>query len=249
MEGCTIPGAVNYNPAATENDGSCVFLVKHDGICYAFQDTDQGKNESFTLSYSFDGKDWVFYHDYVADFYFRSKKSLFSLKDKKIYRHHEGAPGVYYQVAPKSFFVDMVVQNPAEFVLNSIHWVTEVLDSSKEIEFSTLTHITVWNNQQCTGRIALNDIFDELEYDRRKIRGTWGFNEFRDMVKEYGSEFLEDLFNNYAVKSSNINTEKSWYDRDLMHDTYFIIRLEFDNISGKQVILHGADVNATLSPR
>lgn len=250
MKGCTNPNAVNYDPDATENDGSCIFLHRYNGICYAFQDiVPQGTDKSYTLSYSFDGRNWVFFHDYVADFYFMSKQSLFSLKDGKIYRHHEGAPGVYYTSTPKSFFVDMVVQNPAEFTLNSISWMTEILDQQKELEFSTLTHITVWNNQQCTGRIALTDIFEDLEYDRRKLKGVWSFNEFRDMVKEYGTEFLEDLFNNYAVKSGTIDQNKPWYDQDLMHDTHFIIRLEFDNVTGKQLILHGAEINATLTPR
>ncbi len=56
--GCTNTKAVNYNPAATEDDGSCIYLVKEAGICYAFDEEVTTRDESYTASYSFDGKNW-----------------------------------------------------------------------------------------------------------------------------------------------------------------------------------------------
>ena len=36
MSNCTNPSAKNYNPTATFDDGSCIYLVRLSDICYAF---------------------------------------------------------------------------------------------------------------------------------------------------------------------------------------------------------------------
>ena len=249
--GCTNAKAANYNPTATVDNGTCIFLEKVDGVCYAFQDVDQSYvlDKSYTLSYSLLGKDWVFFHDYIPDFYFSTKTKLFNLKSGKIYVHHENNPGVYHDNVPKSFFIDVIFAADSEMILNSINWITEVINNNQDIEFSTLTHITIWNSQQCSGRIALNDVFKDLQYQRRKTQGLWNFDAFRDMVADYGTNFLLDIFHNFAVDSSAIDMNKPWFDQDLLHDNYFVIRLEFDNSTGNQLILHGADIDASKSYR
>lgn len=251
MNGCTSPKAVNFNPSADVDDRSCLFLKKVDGICYAFQDVaaDDVIDHSYTLSYSLLGKDWVFFHDYYPDFYFSTKTQLYNIKDSKIYIHHKGPYGVYHNDTPKSFFIDAVFAAQEEMILNSINWISEVFNNSGEVEFTTLTHITVWNNQQCTGRIALSQVFSALQYQVRKTQGLWNFDDFRDMVKTYGSPFLLDLFNNFAVDSNNIDVNKPWFNKDLLHDNFFIIRFEFDNTQNKQLIFHGGGIDASKSYR
>ena len=84
-----------------------------------------------------------------------SREKLFNLFGNKIYKHNEGTPGKYYNAA-KSFFIDVVFPDKADFVLNTVEWITEVLNTdNKSQEFATLTHITAWNNYQCTGRVSL----------------------------------------------------------------------------------------------
>lgn len=103
IPGCTNPAAVNYNSAANVDNNSCLYLIKEDATCYAFQDADFAGivDESYTLSFSLEQKDWVFFHDYTPDFYFSGRDQLFNLKDNKIYRHNLGAPGVYHSSIPK----------------------------------------------------------------------------------------------------------------------------------------------------
>jgi len=248
--GCTNPSAVNYDPSATSEDYSCLYLVKQGETCYAFEDADYEEvvNKSYTLSFSLDQKDWIFFHGYFPDFYFSGRDQLFNLKNRKIYKHNLGAPGVYYNPAPQSFFVDAVFTNDTEMILNSLNWLSEVF-STNEQEFSTLTHITVWNNQQCTGRITLSQMFQGLSYEVRKTQALWNFDTFRDVVKTYGTTFLKDLFNNFAVDTTNIDLNKAWFDQDLMHDNFFIVRFEFDNLSGNTIYLHGAGIDASKSYR
>ncbi len=251
MIGCTNPNAANYNPAATEDDNSCIYLQKHNGVCYAFKDVVPAsvKDESFTLSFSFTEMDWVFFHDYIPDFYFSSRNQLFSLKNRSVFIHHKGAPGKYYTADTKPFMIDLVFNSKDEILLNSVQWLTEVFNNQQELEFTTITHITIWNNQQCTGRIALADVFQDLEFEVRKTQALWSFNTFRDMVKQSGTKFLLDIFNNFAVDTSKLDMEKPWFDQDLLHDNWFIIRLEYDNTSGNQLIFHAADINADKSYR
>ncbi|MBI2283311.1 MAG: hypothetical protein HYU71_06360 [Bacteroidetes bacterium] len=250
--GCTNPAAANYNPAADTEDYSCIYLKRYDGTCYAFQDVPPSEIEdkSFTLSFSLEEMDWVMFHDYIPDFYFSTRNRLFNLKGNKIYKHNAGAPGVYHSSTPKSFFIDMVFADKQEMLLRSVEWITEVIGNNVETEMSTLTHITIWNAQQCTGRIALSSVFDQLQYStHRKTQGKWSFNHIRDMVKTRGTTFLLDIFNNFAVISNSISQTKPWYEKALLSDNYFVIRFEFDNTSGKQIFFHGADINDKLTPR
>jgi len=251
MNGCTNPSAVNYNSSATVDDGSCVYLEKYNGVCYAFQDVDADQivDRSFTLSFSLEGKDWVMFHDYVPDFYFSDRENLYSLKDRKIYKHNQGAPGVYYDGTPRSFFIDVIFSAEQEFILNSLSWITEVLSSVGEEEFSTLTHLTIWNSQQCTGRVALSQVWENLAYETRKLKGQWSFDDFRDMVATQGTTFLKDLFQNFAVDTTKLDENKPWFDQDLLHDNWFCLRLEFDNTTGRKIFLHGVDINAQTAPR
>lgn len=251
MLGCTNPQAVNYNSAATTDDGSCIFLYKINGTCYAFQQEPPVKDESFTLSWSVEDSNWVFYHDYIPDFYFRTRDKLFSIKNKKVYRHNEGLPGKYYAETSAPFFIDLVFADKQDMILNTVQWMSENLNSlNQEQEFKTFTHITVWNNQQCTGRIPLSELQDVLEYvTSSKTQGYWSFDDFKDLVITRDGDFLEDIFKNFAVKTGKLTTDRAWFDEALMEDRYFIVRLEYDNLDGNTVLLHGASINQNPSDR
>lgn len=247
ISGCTNPYAVNYNPQATQDDGSCYYLNKVGGVCYAFQDVAQLIDRSFTLSWSVVDNNWVFFHDNVPDFYFSTREQLYNLKSGKIFQHNAGPPGVYHDPnVIKPFLVDVVFNGDKELTLNTINWITEVLNADGSVaSFDTLTHITVWNSYQCSGRIALSQTFADLQQEMRKTVGRWFFNDFRNKLLQDGVAFLQDIFGNFDVKPG-VTGELPWFEQQLLEDNYFIVRFEFDNTTGKQVYLE--DVNINFDP-
>ncbi len=239
MKGCMNPNAVNYNPFATEEDNSCIYLEKLNGLCYEFHDEDLGEgNTSFTLSWSLINKAWVYYHGYIPDYYFHTRKNLYSIKNNEIYLHGEGAPGQWYGER-ESWMIDLVFQSQGEGILDALEWISEVLLGGTEQSFDTLTHLTVWNGTQCTGRISLQEVKYRVK-DLVRLNGIWSFSRFRDKVKVHGQPFLDTLFNDLRVISSNIEENKPYFKRELMQDNYFIVRFEYDNSSGSDLFFHGA---------
>jgi len=256
---CTNPAAVNYNPQATTDDGSCLYLNKVGGVCYAFQDVppNEIEDKSFTLSWGVESDNWVFFHGYTPDYYLQIREKLYNLRGNRIYKNNQGLNGVYYDNTPQSFFIDVVFREIdekkriAQLTLNAVLWLSTVLNADgSEAAFDTLTHITIWNSTQCTGRIALDQIFKDLSYDdMRNTQGYWNFNNFRDNVIQQGVSFLDDIFNNFAVNTEVVADVLPWFEEQLIEDNYVIVRFEFDNTSGKKIYLEDTQIDANKSYR
>lgn len=262
--GCTHISAQNFDPLATVYDHTCEYVVKVsipnpitgelESFCLLFKDVQEYEDVSFTLSYSIESSTWVFFHKYIPDFYVSTREKLINLKDQKLYKHHEGNPGIFYSETPEPFYIDVIVNHKEELILETVNWISSVLQDSSDVhtrgvEWDTLTHITIWNSQQHTGRIPLEDIFSKLQYKTsRNTNGAWSFNDFRNALATRGGQFIEDLFNEYLVIPSFIG-QKPWYEQEILQDKYFVIRFEFDNLSGKSVILHETSVQAIKAKR
>lgn len=250
--GCTNSSAANYDPSATENDGSCVFLAKVGDNCYYFQEFNPAQivDNSFTLSFTVEGNEWVFYHDYLPDFYIPTRDKLYTLKDKAIWKHNSGPMGKFYDTDPHPFFIDVVFNYEQEVLLDSVQWFTELLSNLGTVdEFTTFTHITVWNSHQCTGRLAITDY---IPYDLGGIRKTvseFSYNELRDIVKDRSGEFVSDIFSNFRPIDAALDMNMPWYDKRFLQSNYFIVRLEYDNAVSKALSLHNSGIIATPTVR
>lgn len=248
---CTNPSAKNYNAAATTDDGSCIYLSKIGDVCHAFQDVapDTVTDQSFTLSWELKSNNWVFYHDYIPDYYVMTREKLYSLHTDRIYKNSEGPYGNYYGVV-NPFFIDVAFPSKQEFTLNTVQWITSILDSTdKAKEESTLTHITAWNNYQCTGRIPLSSVIEYLEGDHRKIQGKWSFNDLRNALIDNDVKFLDTIFNNFSILTGVTSNELPWYEQQLLSDNFVVIRFEFNNTSNQKALVHDVEINADKSSR
>ena len=254
--GCRNPNAVNYNSSATSENYSCIYLKSHSGVCYEFDDVQPNAvtDQSFTLSYSLAGQSWVFFHDYFPDMYVHNRKSLYSIKGNTVYKHHEGAPGNYYETTPYSFFIDVIFRDGegTTLLLETINWITDYsTDNGKDAQFSTLSHISAWTGQQHTGRIALSQIFNELEYTNiRRTKSQWSMKEFRDVLSDNpGGQFISTLFNNFAIITGQIEQYPVWYEQGPIQDKWICVRFEFDNGDNAKVILQDTNITAQPSNR
>jgi hypothetical protein len=209
-------------------------------VCYLFREAQDNERQDFTVSYSLLAGEWAFFHGYIPDHYIIARDQLYSLKDNEIYKHNTGPFGQYYESTPESFFIDLVVTNQKEEILAALQWISEVLDAQgKDKEHITFTHVTVWNNYQCSGRVPLDNAFLDLSYKtHRKSKGVWNFNDFRNAVINNEGAFLKDIFNDFAVDESKLNMNLPWYEKQLMTDDHFIVRLEYDNTQDYNIILH-----------
>lgn len=258
--GCTNPAAKNYDPEATTDDGSCVYLVEMNGECLEFGDaTNSIEDKSFTLSFDTVDKEWSFFHDYFPDYYMHTRIGLYNILNSNIYKNNKGSRGLYHDRAtPKPFFIDVLFAGKETITLNNVSWKSEVreggnvqADDNKPALYSeTITAITIWNNYQCTGRVVLNGSNLELMpmANSRNSEELWNFNDFRNIAKD-NVQFLENLFNDFKLIGSAVDTGLPWYKSSLMEGNYFIVRFEFVNNSDKQITLHEVDINADISYR
>lgn len=250
LPGCNNPSAANYNPLATEADNTCLYVKHVEGVCYLFKDIQDGVKEYITASYAHLVGDWVFFHGYHPDHYILTRDQLFTIKDNVFYKHNAGPRGKYYTDEVQPFMVDIVVTEQREAILSSLQWLSEVLDSSgKDKEQQTFTHITIWNNYQCTGKILLDTAFHNLQSQTsRKTKGAWNYNDIRDIVVNNDSPFLKTIFEDYAVDLTKINVALPWYRKQLLQDDHFIVRLEYDNTADQDILLHqlGALLDKTM---
>lgn len=252
-DGCRDPDAMNFDHGATGGDNlTCKYLIKHDGVCHYFYDVQPAAviDKSFTLSYSArEGGSWVFFHDYIPDYYVHIRENLFTINANQIYKHNDGPAGSYYSDT-KPFFIDIIFRGEGEMLLEDVQWVSEFITNSTDQQFNTLSHISIWNSNQHSGRIPLSQVLNELNYDNtRRTKGEWSFDDFRDVLVANASTFLGTIFNNYALDPAKVDLNPVWYNEKPMEDSWFCIRFEFDNAVNAKVILHDTTVTALKSDR
>lgn len=228
-----------------------------------------GDND-YTLSFIKDtgsGPAWVSFHDYIPDYLFSSRENLFSFKDGKLYRHNENSSrGVFYNQEKFSSFIDVTmnpqsvvssnngkrVYNDKSIYLNSIVWHTDFNDSTGVFDpEKTISHLTVRNQFQHSSRIILD--YSQLgimtDTNSRNAESKWYCNSFRDLVVNKRLPFIQDIFNNFDEISSNIDSNKPWFEQEQFNNKWYIIRLEYDNEGDYKMVLHSVDINKTDSYR
>ncbi len=251
--GCRNPDAANYNPLSNPDDFSCKYVFKNQSICHLFTDivpADDG-NRSFTMSYSVAGQAWAFFHDYQPDMYLHSREKLFVAKDTVLSVTNEGAPGKYLnQAVTKPFFADVIFRAEGDLILETCNWLTEFLDGEAGVDdyFANLTHISIWNSHQHSGRISMAEVPPTMINHTRKTGGQWSFNNFRDILLSKGAAFLLSIFQDYGLISARTGA-KMWYDKELFEDKWFCVRFEFDNTSGRAMMLRDTTIQALKSDR
>lgn len=208
----------------------------------------------FTLSYSMVTRKWAFFHDYFPVMYINTRKELFSANAaagvSTIQKHNSAASGVFPTNGTRSFFIDVIFKSDTDLIAESIQWKTDVLienTTDLDTHIETLTHIAIWNSHQHSGRVALQDYTALNIKDIRRTKGVWSFNSFRDILELKRTDFLDSVLNDFNL--IGVNANKPWYDKELLSDTWFCVRFEFNNSVNRKVVLHDTALQAIKAPR
>ena len=248
---CTDPRARNYN---VDDSLPCYYTIQKNA-CYIFREvTNQVAtpvNESFTASFSMKAGNWVFFHGYQPDMFVHTRDQLYSIKNKKLFEHNTGQPGVYYDPTPQPFMID-VVFNGEDSILNTVSWISSLTDAQgKLVEHSSFTHIMVRSSVQCTGYIPLVDLIAAgADANHRKTMSTFTFNEIRDAVIDRKDDFLSSIFEHYEPVFDP--QDVPWYEKALLRDNYFIVRLMHNQSgtrAGEEITLHDVTVDKSKTDR
>ena len=207
---------------------------------------------SFTVSYSLEAKCWTGFHDYIPDAIFCTANRVMSFKDQEIYLHNQrDRKGIYYNQFPIAPVVDVVpFKSQIEFVVSNlltkayhaINWKSQYKTEGVINERKTFTAIMMYNHNQCSGEQPIT-----LKKTTRNAEGVWRFNEFRDLLKDPNTMFLDRDGN---VIPASIMANKSFFKKSRFIGDYLCVRMIFDNAESlPEIVLSDFSINDKVSYR
>lgn len=207
----------------------------------------------FTISYCPDLNQgqggWVSFHDYKPHYLLFNRSGFYGVDNSqnKLFKHNNKlVKAIYYDGLIKDSYIDVPFNPSPEITkqLQSVNWQSNVVKLDTTIlENETITHLMVYNDNQCSGLI---DIKAEKDLwfgkDARNLEETYNFNNFRDLIKD---KFLPFLNKKRELIVANINLSKSWFKKNRFISKFVIVRFSSDNKN--QHDLHIIDVNASFT--
>lgn len=210
-------------------------------------------DESFTYSYALDSKTWVSPHDYTPNVYYSNNDGMFAIvnsigKNAELHKHNskDVKPGHFYGKRYESF-VDLIFNTRLDInkQYQAMSWVSEAIniyDDSVD-QFDTIDKVMLYNHHQCSGLIPVSKTG---LVNSRNVEGIWNLNEFRDMLKDADTKFLDDEGN---IIPNTIKDKKQWYNKNIFIANFIVTRLVWDNISDNHVYIHNVNVKSVTSQR
>jgi hypothetical protein len=237
-------------------------VVNFDGEFYSmngtlleFTDEDNFINKSQTLSFNISSENWswVSPHDYFPNLIFYTSNGLYSITNKltgtnkaSVYRHNDKSTKGLFYGQKFSSYVDLIFNSNLEIskLLMNVSWITDVINNNGGNEnFKTITHIAIYNENQCSGIINLKDNHYKLT---RNVEGDWNCNDFRDLVINPNNPILMD---NGDINTTNINNVKLWFDKSNFISKFITVRLLIDNIDNDTVYIHEVKTSSLISKK
>lgn len=204
------------------------------------------KSKTFSLELKEQGI-WTCEHDYFPNNLYYNNEGLFSvinnlnLYTSKIFKHNdETVKGLYYNNKFESY-VDLIfnTENQVSKIYKSLQWITEVINQQgKQLRNKTISSIVVYNYDQCTGKIDLENKQFELIRDSQY---TWKFNKIRDIVIDKNSPIINE---NGDIIETNLDNNKSFFEKRNFISKFVVVRLIIDNIDNNDVYIHSVNINS-----
>jgi hypothetical protein len=209
--------------------------------------------KEFTISFSHDNNSWTSFHDYHPNYIFSTRSGLYAGMNTnfKLYKlNSKLLKGIFFDGIMYRSYVDVPFNQGQDVtkVFSNFNWITHVRSlSNVMIDEETITNLMVYNNNQCSGDILLQ-ANPSLWFgtDARNTEETWNFNNFRDLIRDKGVPFLDD---NGDLITSNIDNNKSWFDKNKFISKFVIVRFIYDNVNQRDLHIVSVDSNIKKSNR
>lgn len=231
-------------------------FYSENGVLLPFDNEDNFINKSITLSFNLEPNKemWICPHDYHPNIIFHTFDKLYSITNSfdiipttSVYEHNDKfTKGFFYHGITYESYVDLIFNANSNIskILKNVLWISTTKNVNGGIEyFKTITHLMIYNNNQCSGIINLKDNHFELT---RNTEGDWEANDFRDLVINPNNPIIND---DGELQTDNINTIKLWFEKSNFIGKFIVVRLIMDNIDNDTIYLHEVKTTSIISKR
>ena len=200
--------------------------------------------ESFTISYSVGSGTFRSYHSYIPGHYLTTTSAHYIVYPGEV-EIHKAVQGPYqnYTGTKFPFIIDYVsVSNPVtQRVWNHVRIDSETYKGEVLQEGVTFNKAWLYNTYQSSGELTLkvdsqteNDMWSEVmngndnEILITRDNSSWHFNDFRNIVVDKTQPIVTKPWVVPIINTTNLSTEKSWYEQDTFKDKWLGVRLSYD---------------------
>lgn len=227
----------------------------------------RGDNLSFTISYSFDLKAWVSFHDHTGIYMF-NRNGTYNYNDRFTYKVDEGNSGEFSNYLPDNNFIpiihdsyiDVVFAEPINVtkVFRAFFWNTKVYDhfyNNGGIQYEppylydkTIDSVVVYNDNQLSGEIDLvkSGTLIRENNNNRNSEYDWKFNDFVDLIKDKNEPILRE---DGLINLLNVKNNKAWFNNSKFISKFIVLRMIIDNTNNLTVLIQNVIPNIKKSQR
>ena len=193
---------------------------------------------SFTISFNLKANGWGTFHDYTPHYLFNNRNGVFAVHDNKVFKHNvKTIKGVYYDVATYPSFIDIIFNAP-EGIAKYLEFITFATDLVSDMVYQydrSITQVMIYTKNQCS---ELTNIQTNTQWfnvlNGKDVHGNWFFSEFKDCVVNDKVRFLTPILPTTGAMQPTANVDsqlKDWFNCSSFIGKYFVVRLQFDNVS------------------
>jgi len=194
------------------------------------------RDKSVLISYSMQYQGWISLHSWKPRLFWSDYNGLYSTDNNKIYRHDSTQFGNIYDT-PHKFILEFPIFDYSNKDLEVVEYYAHSFIGNRNVDYPTFNEVIVYTNAQSTGKQTL--------VPKRLYPDTWGtktvtrhnnFYRISDLRSLSTSDNVfstdwKDVKDDYYIDKIpvNINYNMNQYDQLPITDTYFYIRLMYDN--------------------
>lgn len=197
---------------------------------------DNYRDKSILISYSLQYQSWISLHSWKPRLFWSDYNGLYSTDNKKIYRHDSNQFCNYYGVTHK-FILELPVFDYNNKDLEVVEYYAHSFIGNRNVDYPTFNEVIVYTNAQSTGIQTLTPkSFYPNDWTTKTVtrhNNMYRISDLRSLSTSNNvfSEEWVDVKNDYYIDKIpvNINYNLNQYDQIPITDTYFYVRLMYDN--------------------